>query len=171
MIRRGKEKETLILGLTSFDEGYNVALARRLMAIAAEDIRLANPPLVRQVHAVASAFIIGKKENKSGFVEWNPLGLLIMLMCRSPKNREVDDAWIVLTDKLKSGEESAGKVISENYSAVVDGYTDEGKDFEAEPSITQARSRFFLRSMKEGMVTGTNNRSSSRATQKPWAMT
>ena len=127
MIRRGKEKEAMILGLTLFNEGYNVALARRLMAIAAEDIGLANPSLVAQVHSIASAFIIGKKESKSGFVEWNPLGLLIMLMCRSPKNREVDDAWVVLTDKLKSGEESAAKVISENYSLCVDGHTDEGK--------------------------------------------
>src|ERR1700682_77133 len=88
MIRRGKEREALILCQELFDNGFHAAVARRLMIISAEDIGLANPAVVAQVYALCSGYLLAKKDSPSGRVE--PLALIMstMLLARSPKNRE-----------------------------------------------------------------------------------
>jgi len=127
MIRRGKEREALILAQEMFDNGYHAAVARRLMIVAAEDIALANPAVVSQVYTLCMGYIISKKESPSGKVEPLALYMSIILLARSPKNRECDDAQIVTVARMKKGMDSASKVIKENEELIVDCHTERGK--------------------------------------------
>ena len=127
MIRRGKEKEALVLAQELFASGYPAAVARRLMIIACEDIGLANPPVVAQVYTLCMGYLALKKDARAGS-DPEPLALYmaIMLLARSPKNRECDDAqiWILkaLADKLISPQQ----VVDEN-PIIADKHTDRGK--------------------------------------------
>jgi hypothetical protein len=125
-IRRGMEKEALILAHELFISGFSAAAARRILVICVEDIGIANPELVAQVHSICSAFLAVKKEAKRPI---EPLSLVfcIMMMCRSPKNREVDDSQITIIERFKRGDWSAAKVIEENSGAILDVHTSLGK--------------------------------------------
>src|SRR6266852_5104816 len=127
MIRRGKEREALILAQELFDNGFHAAVARRLFIIAAEDISLANPEVVAQVYSLCVGYLIAKKDSPSGKVEPLALYMAIILLARSPKNREADSAQIVTIARMKAGKDSAAKVISENEKLIVDGHTERGK--------------------------------------------
>src|SRR5713101_4003587 len=78
MIRRGKEREALILAQELFDNGFHAAVARRLFIIAAEDISLANPEVVAQVYSLCVGYLIAKKDSPSGKVE--PLALYMAII-------------------------------------------------------------------------------------------
>src|SRR5712692_1691563 len=119
-IRRGMEREALILAQELFDSGYHAAVARRLMVIACEDISLANPAVVSQVYTLCMGYILSKKESPSGKVEPLALYMAIILLARSPKNREADSAQIVTIARMKAGQDSAAKVIAENAEATLD---------------------------------------------------
>lgn len=127
MIRRRKEREALVLAQEMFDSGFHAAVARRLMTIACEDIGLANPQLVSQVHTLCAGYLIAKKDSPSGRVEPLPLIMSIIMLARSPKNHECDDAQIVTIARLKSGEDSAAKVISKNEELIRDCHTEVGR--------------------------------------------
>jgi MgsA AAA+ ATPase C terminal len=127
MIRRGKEREALILAQEMFDSGFHAAVGRRLMIIACEDIGLANPQVVSQVQTLCSGFLIAKRDSPSGRVEPLPLIMSIILLARSPKNRECDDAQTVTIARVKAGKDSAAKVIDENEALVVDCHTGRGR--------------------------------------------
>jgi len=127
MIRRGKEREALILAQEMFDNGFHGAVARRLMVIAAEDIGLANPVVVSQVYALCMGYMMAKKESPSGRMEPLALYMSINLLSSSPKNREVDDSQIVTIARMKAGKDSAAKVIAENAEAILDCHTEKGK--------------------------------------------
>ena len=127
MIRRDKEREALVLAQELFDNGFHVAVARRLMIIAAEDIGLANPMGVAQVYGLCTGYIVAKKESPSGRVEPLALIMSIILLARSAKNRECDDAQIVTIARMKTGTDSAAKVISQNQEVIVDQHTQRGK--------------------------------------------
>jgi hypothetical protein len=127
MIRRGKEREALILAQEMFDSGFHAAVARRLLVIACEDIGLANPPLVSQVHTLCTSYLIAKKDSPSGRFEPLPLVMSIMLLARSPKNRECDDAHSVTIARVKTGSDSAAKVVNENEEVILDCHTERGR--------------------------------------------
>ncbi|MGB7436993.1 MAG: hypothetical protein WBR26_11565 [Candidatus Acidiferrum sp.] len=127
MIRRNRERDALVLAQEMFDSGFHAAVARRLMIIASEDIGLANPAVVSQVFALCTGYLIAKKDSPSGRVEPLPLIMSIILLARSPKNRECDDAQIVTIARVKSGTDSAAKVISENELLIRDCHTAVGK--------------------------------------------
>jgi replication-associated recombination protein RarA len=127
MIRRGKEREALILAQEMFDSGYHAAVARRLMVIACEDISLANPEVVAQAYSLCVGYLIAKKDSPSGKVEPLALYMAIILLARSGKSREVDDSQIVTIARMKAGKDSAAKVIKENEELIVDCHTERGK--------------------------------------------
>jgi len=127
MTRRGKEREALILAQELFDNGFHAAVARRLFIIAAEDIGLANPAVVSQVYSLCTGYIISKKDSPSGKVEPLALYMAIILLARSPKNRECDSAQIVTIARMKAGKDSAAKVIGENEALIVDQHTQRGR--------------------------------------------
>lgn len=127
MIRRGKEREALILAQEMFDSGFHAAVARRLMIIACEDIGLANPQLVSQVNTLCAGYLIAKKDSPSGRVEPLPLIMSIIMLARSPKNRECDDAQIVTIARIKAGKDSAANVIIQNEEVIRDCHTAAGR--------------------------------------------
>lgn len=125
-IRRGMEREALVLAWEMFESNYHAAIARRLQIVVVEDIGLANPQLVAQVHTLCTCYLLVKKEVKRPV---EPLALIqcIIMMCRSPKNRECDDAQIVVDHAIKSGKTSAAKVIEEHETFIADRHTDRGR--------------------------------------------
>jgi hypothetical protein len=127
LIRRGKEREALILAQELFDNGFHGAVARRLMIIATEDIGLANPEVVAQVYALCTGYLVSKKESPSGRVEPLALYMSTLMLARSEKNRECDSAQIVILARMKAGQDSAARVIRENEAVIVDQHTQRGQ--------------------------------------------
>lgn len=128
MIRRGKEKEALILAHELCASGYPAAVARRLMIIACEDIGLANPQVVAQVYTLCMGYLVLKKDARAG-MNPEPLAIYmsIMLLTRSPKNRETDDAQIWMLAARDRKLTDPRQVIDEN-PVIVDCHTDAGKE-------------------------------------------
>lgn len=167
MIRRDREREALILAQELFDSGYHAAVARRLMVIATEDIGLANPSLVAQVHSLCAGYLIAKKDSPSGRVEPLALIMSIMLLARSPKNRECDDAQIVTIARVKAGKDSASKVIAENEEVIVDCHTDRGKSrlrAQAEETLQE----YDDLAMREFLSIGTQLKPHVEVNGNPW---
>jgi replication-associated recombination protein RarA len=127
MIRRGKEREALILAQEMFDNGFHAAVCRRILIVAGEDIGLANPAVVSQVYSLCTGYLIAKKDSPSGRVEPLALIMSIIMLARSEKNRECDDAQIVTIARVKAGKDSAAKVIGENEEIIRDCHTAAGK--------------------------------------------
>jgi replication-associated recombination protein RarA len=167
MIRRGKEREALILAQEMFDSGFHSAVARRLMIISCEDIGLGNPALVAQVHALCSGFLLAKKDSPSGRVEPLPLIMSIILLARSPKNRECDDSQIVTIARTKSGEDSAAKVISENEEVIRDCHTEHGKSRLAAQAAKTGQSYEVL-AMREFLTIGARLMPHVELNGNPW---
>jgi replication-associated recombination protein RarA len=167
MLRRGKEREALILAQEMFDSGFHSAMARRLMVIACEDIGLAHPALVAQVHALCTGFLLAKKDSPSGRVEPLPLIMAIILLARSPKNREVDDSQIVTIARLKAGKDSAAKVISENEEVIRDCHTEHGKSRLAAQAAETGQSYEYL-AMREFLTIGAQLAPHVGVNGNPW---
>jgi hypothetical protein len=129
MIRRGKEKEALILMQELCSSGYPAAVARRLMIIAVEDIGLANPEVVAQVYTLCKGYLVLKKDMGANR-DPEPLAIYmsVMLLARSPKNRETDDAqiWMLAAREKKLPEADIQKIIDDN-PCISDRHTDRGK--------------------------------------------
>jgi hypothetical protein len=127
MIRRGKEKEALILMQELCSSGYPAAVARRLMIIAVEDIGLANPEAVAQVYTLCMGYLALKKDMGANR-DPEPLAIYmsVMLLARSPKNRETDDAQIWMLAARDKGLVDIQKVIDDN-PCIPDRHTDSGK--------------------------------------------
>jgi len=127
MIRRGKEEEALMLMQELCSSGYPAAVARRLMIIAVEDIGLANPAVVSQVYTLCMGYLVLKKD-MGPHRDPEPLALYmsVMLLVRSPKNRETDDAqsWMLAMREKKLVD--IQKLIDEN-PCITDCHTDRGK--------------------------------------------
>ena len=167
MIRRNKEREALVLAQEMFDSGFHAAVARRLMIIASEDIGLANPGVVSQVFALCTGYLIAKKDSPSGRVEPLPLIMSIILLARSPKNRECDDAQIVTIARVKAGTDSAAKVIAENEGVIVDCHTERGKTRLATQAAETNQSYDDL-AMREFLTGGTRLVPHVEVNGNPW---
>ncbi len=128
-IRRGKEYESLFFFWDLAESGYDLYAWKRLCICAVEDIGLANPNVMVQVNALAQMWeSLRKKEkdDKTGesiilLPEKNIAALAIILMCRSPKNRQADDLAACVDTDWK-----AGKVVPIP-SEAIDGHTQTGK--------------------------------------------
>lgn len=167
MIRRNKEREALVLAHEMFDSGYHAAVARRLMIIAAEDIGLANPAVVAQVYSLCTGYIVAKKDSPSGKVEPLALIMSIILLARCPKNRECDDAQIVTMARLKSGKDSAAKVIAENKTVIIDAHTARGKARLASQAA-EANQSYDDLAMREFLTVGAQLVPHVEVNQNPW---
>ena len=167
MIRRGREREALILAQELFDNGFHAAVARRLMIISAEDIGLANPAVVAQVYTLCTGYLVAKKDSPSGRVEPLALILSVMMLARSPKNREADDAQIVTMARMKAGKDSAAKVISENEDVIRDCHTEHGKSRLASQAAETCQSYEDL-AMREFLTVGTQLVPHVKVAGNPW---
>jgi hypothetical protein len=88
---------------------------------------LANPQLVSQVNTLCTGYLIAKKDSPSGRVEPLSLIMSIIMLTRSPKNRECDDAQIVTIARVKSGKDSAADVVIQNEEVIRDCHTAVGR--------------------------------------------
>ena len=124
MIRRSKEREALVLAQELFDSGYNSAVARRLMIIAPEDIGLANPQAVATATTLCEGYLALNDKRAKGRPPVEPIALYmaVMILCRSPKNRETDNAQIAIFEAMKANEISAKQVIEENEAVIGQAY-------------------------------------------------
>ncbi len=86
------------------DSGYGQYLWRRLMVIAAEDIGLADP---QALTLTVSGWLATKESTKSFTqapgMKTEFLGMVVLYLCRSPKNREGDDSVYYLLVRRKKG--------------------------------------------------------------------
>jgi replication-associated recombination protein RarA len=167
MIRRGKEREALILAQELFDNGYHAAVARRLMIVACEDTALANPEVVAQVYSLCVGYLIAKKDSPSGKVEPLALYMAIILLARSPKNREADSAQIVTIARMKAGKDSAAKVISENEALIVDQHTERGRARLTSQAV-EAHQPYEEVAMREFLTVGTQLIPHVEVNGDPW---
>jgi replication-associated recombination protein RarA len=167
MIRRGKEREALILAQELFDNGYHAAVARRLMIVACEDIALANPEVVAQVYSLCVGYLIAKKDSPSGKVEPLALYMAIILLARSPKNREADSAQIVTIARMKAGKDRAAKVISENEALIVDQHTERGRS-RLTSQAAEAHEPYEEVAMREFLTVGTQLIPHVEVNDDPW---
>jgi hypothetical protein len=139
-IRRGREKEAFFWAYELYDSGMWRYLVRTLVTIAGEDVGMANPQIMS---ICMNAYLYfehlakqrGEKKTTKckscGFVEvtkgyyqphWNELGLLLSLLCHSPKNRHVDYITSLTAVKRQKG----WKIDVEEYS--LDCHTERGRD-------------------------------------------
>jgi len=121
MIRLGKEEECYFWCYELYDSGYWRYLVRILVTISGEDLGLSNPQamfICMTAYLYFSTVAKEKGEKKRikckecGHIEetkgyYKPhldeLGLLISLLCHSPKNRYVDEVTSLIDLKRKQG--------------------------------------------------------------------
>lgn len=90
-VRRGMEKEALWYGTELFISGYEEYAWFRIMVMCSEDVGLANPNLIVQIHSLHQTYsIFKKKKNKHG-PERLPFMNALLLLIRSSKSRIVDN--------------------------------------------------------------------------------
>jgi replication-associated recombination protein RarA len=73
---------------------------KRLAVVACEDIGLANPQASILIHALWEMYDRIKKQSATKSVDDDVLAFAVLYLCRSPKNREVDEfANVVLAQR------------------------------------------------------------------------
>lgn len=100
-IRRGWEDEALFWAMELNESGYGAYCWRRLMVIASEDIGMGDPMAAAAIAGLHYASVIVReggmyKPTKGG--PWPEENLLqaVMHLCRAPKNREANDAYLAI---------------------------------------------------------------------------
>lgn len=139
MIRRGLEKEAMVITIGLMESSFGMSLAKRLIVIASEDIGLADPAAAAQISTLAMAYIMLKKESKSGYVDSMPLCNATLLACRAPKSREVDGIYVAVVQWMKEGRLTPQKVISQYETVAVDSHTARGKAVLREKAAKEGR--------------------------------
>lgn len=106
-IRRGKEWEAYFWSFELYDSGMWAYLTRSLVTIAGEDIGLANPHLMTLCMNSYLYWMNLKqyrdKQKQQYAPHWVELGLLVVLLVRSPKNRYVGLITGLIDKKRKDG--------------------------------------------------------------------
>lgn len=103
-IRRGLEEEAMYWALEMAHSGFGQYLWRRLMVIATEDVGVADPQCLA---VVVAGWSITKETTKSFSsppgMKTEPLGMVVLYMCRAPKCREGDDFQWYVSERRKRG--------------------------------------------------------------------
>jgi len=103
-LRRGLEEEAMYWALEMAESGYGAYLWRRLQVVAAEDIGLADPlALVITVAGWQATAECTKSFTKAPGMKTEFLGMVILYLCRSLKNRESDDFACYIMARRKRG--------------------------------------------------------------------
>jgi replication-associated recombination protein RarA len=120
-IRRGQEELAAWWALEMFKGGYWRYFFSRAYVIACEDIGLADPQAIVQVAALWQAAELAEKRKAKS------VNALVVVQCavylaRAPKEREMDDLWVLLEIQAKAGWRP------EIPPEALDAHTDAGKD-------------------------------------------
>jgi hypothetical protein len=133
-IRRGLEFEAMLWARILCDEGYDLYVWKRLCIIAVEDIGLAAPMVSVVVNSLRQMWEAFRKKNKDGTwkQEVNILGMAILLMCRSNKNRCADDFSYLVCSAMEGRDIRDGSYGNEKLRLkipdfAIDGHTERGK--------------------------------------------
>jgi hypothetical protein len=100
-LRRGKEAEALYWARQMEGGGFYKYLWRRLCIFAAEDVGLGNPMAIVIVNSCRMAYIEAKAESGRSTPDGNLIAMAVLVLCRSTKNREVDNLKNVVNDLVK----------------------------------------------------------------------
>jgi len=99
-IRLGNEENAFYWALELYEVAYYYVW-KRLLIIASEDVGMAAPGVVQQVIALSQGWEMAKKT--SFYVDPQSVVMAVMLLCRSPKSTEVDDAKNLILNRMKRG--------------------------------------------------------------------
>lgn len=89
-LRAGRELPALYWARQMEKQFYKY-LWRRLLIFCAEDVGLANPDAITQINSLAAAYARIREENQRHHVDGNIVTMAVLVLARSPKNREVDN--------------------------------------------------------------------------------
>ena len=94
-IRRGMEEEAMYWAVELFNSNYQEYVWKRLRIMASEDVGLAVPGIVAEIHALYQHHKLQatKKEDKNQ-PERLFLTHAVLMLCRAPKSRVVDHALL-----------------------------------------------------------------------------
>lgn len=103
-IRRGLEDEALFWAMELNESGYGAYCWRRLMVIASEDVGLGDPMAAAALAGLHYASVVVRESGsyKGKGAPWPEEMLLqaVMHLCRAPKNREANDAYLVIKARM-----------------------------------------------------------------------
>ncbi len=99
-IRRGLEEEALYWAL-ELETEFMMYVWKRLAITAAEDIGMANPMASVLINSLWQTYETVRKNSATKSVDENVLAFAVLYLCRSPKNREVDDFKNVVVEERK----------------------------------------------------------------------
>jgi replication-associated recombination protein RarA len=129
-IRRGLEEEALYWAL-ELESEYMLYVWKRLAVTAAEDIGMANPMASVLVNSLWQSYEMIRKNSATKSVDENVLAFAVLYLCRSPKNREVDDFKNVVYEERKDQQRLNGEpqnpVTREIPDFALDMHTDRGR--------------------------------------------
>ena len=107
-IRRGLEEEALYWAL-ELESNFMMYVWKRLAVTAAEDIGMANPMASVLVNSLWQSYEMIRKNTSTKSVDENLLAFAVIYLCRSPKNREVDDFKNVVVEGRKDQQRLNGE--------------------------------------------------------------
>ena len=93
-VRRGLEKDALFFAHELYCSGYSQYVWKRILVMTSEDIGLANPDLTTQINSLHNIWI--KLSTKDIEEASMPTIQAILMLCRSPKSRLIDEYKIYL---------------------------------------------------------------------------
>lgn len=101
-LRRGNEFEALYWA-RELSTTFWRYMWRRLLIFCAEDIGMANPNLISTIIALREAYVITGEESRRSHGDYNFVALAIMLMARSPKNKDIGFAHMIQHLMIENG--------------------------------------------------------------------
>ncbi len=126
-IRRGLEEEALYWAL-ELETHFMMYVWKRLAITAAEDIGMANPMASVLVNSLWQTYETCRKNTATKTVDENVLAFAVLYLCRSDKNREVDDFKNVGVEERKpQGRLDNGGGRREIPDFALDMHTDRGR--------------------------------------------
>ncbi len=129
-IRRGMEEEALYWAL-ELETEFMMYVWKRLAMTAAEDIGMANPMASVLVNSLWQTYDTSRKNSATKSVDENVLAFAVLYLCRSPKNREVDDFKNVVVEERKAQQRLNGEAQNEARREIpdfaLDLHTDRGR--------------------------------------------
>jgi len=129
-IRRGEEEEALYWAL-ELETEFMMYVWKRLAVTAAEDIGMANPMASVLVNSLWQSYETIRKNTSTKSVDENVLAFAVLYLCRSPKNREVDDFKNVVYEERKDQQRLNGEPQNQGRREIpdfaLDLHTDRGR--------------------------------------------
>lgn len=123
-IRRGNEEEAFFW-CWELSKSFPNYIWKRLLICAVEDVGLADPNVIVQLNALANAWHLCRTWQKKGTIEEDFMAQAVLVLCRAPKSREVDDFKNHCMEQFYKDRDKGVRKSVPQYA--LDGHTSEGK--------------------------------------------